>query len=1007
MSYRNTSLALLVLLTHGLGTATNTSADDVTGKWQLNTHRKQLEAPHRVAKQLVSTTVKPPNRSTDKGAKPTPKIPESPPAKPRNDIHISGIYPHLTAYGVYSQNGAHYKTGHNECGIGAIVPWADQLWMVNYAPHQHSSEHKLYSIDKNFNELTVHPESVGGTPAGRMIHEESKQLLIAHYLIDESGKIRVISPKDMPMRVTAIARHLTDPANRVYYIDMEGSIWEANVHTLAVKRLFKKPVPGWHGKGGYTSQGRLVVTNNGELQHGNYDDLVVGGKAKHEEERGVLAEYDGKNWKIIERRQFTDVTGPKGITGGSDGDDPLWTMGWDRRSVRLKVLDQGKWSTYLLPKAALCNDAFHGWYTEWPRIREITDGRWMMDMHGMFFDFPKTFSSTNTAGLKPIGSHLRYIPDFCAWNDKLVLASDETSIQGNPLAGQPQTNLWIGDAKEIKDWGPASGYGGPWVGDEVTANTPSDPFLVAGFDRRVIHLAVGQKVSDAAKSMRVTGQMPMEHLSEKLTGLPLITIERGNWRKPAQGFSFDVDRPVTVYLAVDGRGNQPPGPGWKQTDLSLSWQHGEVDDVVYARDFAAGTIVIPPNENQHKPGSYGLPHAAFVDGNGDHLQIDALKSVVVTQTPPKLANSLDAPTPVTFTLQIDANGTGQWQDYRDIEVPADGYVSYSFPSDFNANWLRLMTSRDCVATAVVHQTTSTFADPKNGEMLFAGLADVAADNALGSRTYPAQRNRDLRVIADGDRFFNFGKATFEYQADEVDESLQKRLEVKPEFTVDKASVVLMHNGRKLRLPKGNAAFDKPFASGWPRDSREVESERHLANFHGTFYEVPLLLNGKPPAFELMRPVASHNKQISDYCTWNGLLVLSGVRKNAEADDHVFINPAKDVGLWLGGIDDLWKFGKPVGIGGPWKNTPVTADEPSDPYLMTGYDSKTLTLSSDVATVFTIEVDFDHQTGFHAYKEVVVEGGTSLTFQFPDAFSAHWVRLRSSKSGTATAQFVYR
>ena len=316
----------------------------------------------------------------------------------RTDIHISGVYPHLTTYGVYSQGGGHFKAGHRECGIGAIVPWAGKLFMVNYAPHQpEGSEHKLYSVAPDLTEqLTIHPESVGGTPAGRMIHQESNQLLIAHYLIDSDGYVRVIPPADMPMRVTAITRHLTAPANKVYYIDMEGAIWEADVHTLAVKRLYKKPVPGWHSKGGYMSQGRLVISNNGELHAGTYDDLLVGGKAKTDEERGVLAEYDGTNWRIIERRQYTEVTGPAGIAGGSDGDEPIWAVGWDRRSLRLKLLDHGKWYTYLLPKAAYCNDASHGWYTEWPRIREITGGRWMMDMHGMFFDFPKGIFSART-----------------------------------------------------------------------------------------------------------------------------------------------------------------------------------------------------------------------------------------------------------------------------------------------------------------------------------------------------------------------------------------------------------------------------------------------------------------------------------------------------------------------------------------------------------------------------------------------------------------------------------
>ena len=53
-----------------------------------------------------------------------------------------------------------------------------------------------------------------------MIHKESNQLLIAHYLIDPEGNVRVISPQEMPIRITAIARHLTDPKNQVYYIDM-------------------------------------------------------------------------------------------------------------------------------------------------------------------------------------------------------------------------------------------------------------------------------------------------------------------------------------------------------------------------------------------------------------------------------------------------------------------------------------------------------------------------------------------------------------------------------------------------------------------------------------------------------------------------------------------------------------------------------------------------------------------------------------------------------------------
>ena len=47
------------------------------------------------------------------------------------------------------------------------------------------------------------------------------------------------------------------------------------------------------------------------------------------------------------------------------------------------------------------------------------------------------------------------------------------------------------------------------------------------------------------------------------------------------------------------------------------------------------------------------------------------------------------------------------------------------------------------------------------------------------------------------------------------------------------------------------------------------------------------------------------------------------------------------------VDDLWRLGKPRGIGGPWKNTEVKAGEPSDPYVMTAYDRKQVNLTGEV------------------------------------------------------------
>ncbi|MEZ6093952.1 MAG: hypothetical protein R3C03_06895 [Pirellulaceae bacterium] len=277
-----------------------------------------------------------------------------------------------------------------------------------------------------------------------------------------------------------------------------------------------------------------------------------------------------------------------------------------------------------------------------------------------------------------------------------------------------------------------------------------------------------------------------------------------------------------------------------------------------------------------------------------------------------------------------------------------------------------------------------------------------------AKLYAAKRNRNLRLIDDGNRYFEFSKSDFSFLLDTPDDELAKRIAVEPEFSVDAASVVVSCRGTNYRLPKGDAAFDQPFVWGSPRAMREVESERHLANIHGTFYELPLIENGEPPLWNLVRPVSSHSKQIADFCSWNGLLVLSGVRADATPDGHVFADDEHDIGVWFGGVDDLWKLGKPVGRGGPWLNTDVKAQVPSDPYLMRGYDRKSVSLShqSNVPVSIQLQIDIDGHGHWVDYQTITVPARQTVAYQFPESFSAAWIRTVSSIDTTATALFVY-
>jgi hypothetical protein len=76
---------------------------------------------------------------------------------------ISGIYPSLAMF-----------NNEGECGTGAVVPWADRLWVITYGPHlPFGSSDKLYEITPDLQQV-IRPESLGGTPANRMIHTETQ-----------------------------------------------------------------------------------------------------------------------------------------------------------------------------------------------------------------------------------------------------------------------------------------------------------------------------------------------------------------------------------------------------------------------------------------------------------------------------------------------------------------------------------------------------------------------------------------------------------------------------------------------------------------------------------------------------------------------------------------------------------------------------------------------------------------------------------------------------------------
>jgi hypothetical protein len=367
----------------------------------------------------------------------------------------------------------------SECGVGALMPWADALWAVTYNSHKEPTGTglSLYRIDESLRTERVHDHN--GTHANRFLHKESNQVFIGPYAIDAAGKWRFI--EDLKnIRLTATFTHLKEPASLVYMLGMEGEFLEVDVANLKVRQvtnLIKEAgiKAKTHFKGGYTGQGRVVVANNGFYAFGDND--------------AGLFEFDGAKWNVVSRKPHMECMGRENMG------NVVFATGWDESSVLFWALINGRWQRYRLPKGGHVHN--HAWQTEWMRIREVETEHFLMDIHGIFYELQPLPFENAIWGVKPICNHLRIIPDYCAFRGLLALGGNQTSpnADNNRYAGQPQSGIWFGKTDDLWSWGKPSGWGGTWRKTQVTARQPSEPFLMTGFDKKMLHLKTDRQVS--------------------------------------------------------------------------------------------------------------------------------------------------------------------------------------------------------------------------------------------------------------------------------------------------------------------------------------------------------------------------------------------------------------------------------------------------------------------------------------------------------------------------------
>ncbi|MBL9132326.1 MAG: hypothetical protein JNG86_14070, partial [Verrucomicrobiaceae bacterium] len=184
----------------------------------------------------------------------------------------------------------------------------------------------------------------------------------------------------------------------------------------------------------------------------------------------------------------------------------------------------------------------------------------------------------------------------------------------------------------------------------------------------------------------------------------MVRFERGP-NAPVPAFQFNVDQPVTVFLAVHDRGTPTIPASWTIQPGKLKWRTSATSmltDSVYRADFPAGTVQIP-GHNGSSGSNFGVPHMLFVAPQGGG-ELVLSPSGFTYPTPPDIRDldlelywSGDGKTPFEWAMQagfaqgsvlpmfeaylINRKNMDQPFSVSGIEFPVAGQVRLSWPSD--------------------------------------------------------------------------------------------------------------------------------------------------------------------------------------------------------------------------------------------------------------------------------------------------------------------------------------
>lgn len=380
-----------------------------------------------------------------------------------------------------------------------------------------------------------------------------------------------------------------------------------------------------------------------------------------------------------------------------------------------------------------------------------------------------------------------------------------------------------------------------------------------------------------------------------------------------------------------------------------------------------------------------------------------------------LALSHSSTYPVSVEIQT-GDGDGKFSTHKTVKLGANSSKFIDI-SDVGAEWVRIMPTQDAKNFTAHFNMSNPDKRSKTSDNIFEGIGTDKNKSATAALLWGmGGETRKLAVIpyatdsaADTKQI---GAYTLNWKLDLAPEKMPKNEKRTKEtayepksISYDGNSILIIEDGKRYRLPV-NKPFPLKNAFGNPRVAREVATERDLLNCGGTFYELPAK---NAQGIAKVRPIASHNLDIFDFCSYRGLMLISGMKADAVnmKSPHVIVSQDKKFALWAGIIDDLWKLGKPVGGGNVWFRKDVSKSEMSDPFLLTAYDKKSVEIKSDSDLSIALEIDIDGTGLWLPYQTLKIKGGETFEKTFDNTFRGYWVRAKAlNDASNVSVKFIY-